>query len=356
MSDYNLIRNAQVDVIAHKDKTGQPIAQLIVDDQFIHTFDAKSKISQALLSMEERDLKAKLEGGSYFFVGDKLIDFRDSAYTGFIHSDDAIKQLMAILGIRDELNASERNVLRLNTVSNSGLILNKLWTDDDFHVDGYLDGGEFSSRVSFTWSPYSNAVRGVYEIIRQICSNGMVGISDLINSKIPLVNRWEEHLEIAAIQLRNAVQSHTSRRLSQMGHERATVKELQAIKNHASERLDFAINISDPQRRETLTNIVRIADPERHLQHIYSSEVFDNAALSARAAGHLTKFDAWNLVTEVFTHTLETTTSTGTALQRMANALVFPAKDADKGVIANHMPIQSAFSDSEAAFFGKLIV
>jgi hypothetical protein len=356
MSEYNLIRNAQVEVISQRDKTNAPIAQIIVDDQYIHTFDAKSRISQALLMMEEKDLKSKLEGGSYFFVGDKLVDFRDASYNGFVHNDAAIHQLMNILGIRDESNASERNVMRLNTVANSGQILNKLWADDDFHVDGYLDGGEFSSRISFTWNPYSSSVRGVFEIIRQICSNGMVGVSDLINCRVPLINRWEEHLNIAAIQLRNLVQSSTSARLTEMQHERATVKELQLIKQHASERLDYAINITDPVKRQTLVNIGRVVDPERHLSDVYNSEVFSNAALGSRAPGHLSKMDAWNCVTEVFTHTLETSTSTGSALQRIANGIVFPAKDANKGVIANHAPIKSAFSDPELAFFGNIIV
>lgn len=355
MSDYNLVRNAGVEVVAQSDRANKPLAQIIVNDEFIHTFDAKSRISQSLQVMEEKDLAARLSGGSFFFVGDKLVDFRDGSYTGFIHSDASIEHLVRVLGVRDELNTSERNVMRLNTVSNSGLILNKLWSDEDFHVDGYLEGGEFSSRISFTWNPYNMAVKGVFEIIRQICSNGMVGISDLINCKVPLINRWDEHLDIAAIQLKNLVQSHSSARLAQMGQERATVKDLLLIKDHASERLDFAINISDFEKRNQLVNIVRAADPQRHLADVYSDEVFGNSALAARAAGHLTKFDAWNLVTEMFTHTLETSTSTSSALQRLANGIVFPARDADKGILTNHVPVKSAFSDPELAFFGSIV-
>lgn len=355
MQDYNLIKNAHVDVIGHKDAQNKPIAQVIVNDEFIHTFDSKSRVSQALAVMEEVDLAARLSGGSYFFAGDKLIDFRDGAYNGFIHNEAAIEKLVELLGIREEATVSERRIMRLNTVSNSGLLLNKLWSDDEFVIPGYMQGGDFSSRISFTWSPFNYAVRGVFEIIRQICSNGMVGVSDLINCKVPLVNRWEEHLDIAAIQLRNLVQSHTSQRLSEMGKERATVKELQLIKDHASERLDFMVNVYDEASRTKLTNISKIADPKRHLSEVYSDEVFNNTSLSARAQGHLTKFDAWNLVTEMFTHTLETSTSTGAALQRIANGIVFPARDANKGIITDHKPLKSVFSDPEIAFFGDIL-
>ena len=352
---HNLIRNAHVEIITHRDAARKPMAQVIVNDEFSHIFDSKSRISESLGVMTESQLKDKMDGGAFFFIGEKLIDFRYGDYNGFIHSEDSINKLMDVLGFRVADTMSERRIMRLNTVTNNGgIILNKVWDDSQFDVDGYMDGGDFTSRVGFTWNPFSESVRGIFEIVRQICSNGMVGINDLINCKVPLHNLYNQHLDIAAIQLSNTVQAHTRKRLSEMGRERATVADLQLVKNHASERLDFMVNVMDEAARTRLMNIARIADPKRHLQAVYNEEVFNNSAIGSRAPSHLTKYDAWNLVTEMFTHTLETSTSTGSALQRLANALVFPAKDATKGLIATQKPLLSAFSDPETAFFGTL--
>jgi hypothetical protein len=352
---YELLRNAQVEVISHKTTNGVPVAQIIVNDHYDHIFAPDSRISQALSVMTEEQLRARLTGGTYFFIGEKLIDFRDHAYTGFIHDDAAINKLMDVLGVRAAESDSERRIMRLNTVT-SGELLNKQWLSDDFEIPGYMSGGEFTTNIGFTWNPFSSSVRGIFEIVRQICSNGMVGMNEIINSKVPLINRWEEHLDISAIQLRNMVVNHTQKRMVEMGRERATVSELQLIRQHALARLVVLDNVNNSAIRSTLQNIAKVSNPETFLSDVYSQEVFTNSKLGSRAEAHLTRMDAWNLVTEIFSHTLENVTSSGSALQRMANSMVFPAKDHKQSTVINtHKPIVSAFSDPEIAFFGQLV-
>ena len=69
--------------------------------------------------------------------------------------------------------------------------------------------------------------------------------SDLINTKIPLVNRWEEHLAIAERQIQNAVVSNVTRRLASMGTERATVLELMKLVEIGRARLEDAIDVNE---------------------------------------------------------------------------------------------------------------
>ena len=347
---YNLIQKANV-VVSVVPGIKFNRTHITVNDQFEHTFEETSRLSQALYSSSPEQLQSRLSGGSYFFVNDALIDCRDNQYNGFVHSEEAIEQLMQTIGIETNVATTRRNNLRLNTTV-SPITLTKKWSEDAFQVPGYLAGGAFSSAITFGWNPYMQYVRGAFEIIREICTNGMVGTSDLINCRIPLINRWEEHLNIADIQMQNMVQSFVARRLSEMGHERATVSELQLITNHARARLENASVLFDNKAAQRLIEIIRAVDPKYHLTGHYNEQVFNNSNVAARMPGHLSLFDTWNAVTEIHSHTTECADSTGGGLQRLANKMVFPSKDDKKGLLIERTPMISAFSDPDRAFFG----
>ena len=360
---YEMVRNAPVEleVIENRHHTGKLVTQAkIIVGNLEHTFKADSRISKALETMSPEDLRARLSGGSFFFVNDQLVDFRDAHYDGFVHSDANLESLMSNIGARAG-NGRDRSANRLNTTA-SGIILSNRWSNQDIHIEGYQEGGVFTSNLNYNWNPFHQYVNGSFELVRLICTNGMVGSNDIFNAKIPVVNRWEEHLEIASRQIQNKVNDTVSQRLRHMGVEHASVGELQLISSHAENRLleldivDFGSLDKFEEVRSTLRNINNIANPEIHLANHYKNDAFENKNLSAQLAGHLSLFDAWNLVTEMYSHTKEVASSSGAALQKMANSLVF---DGDKrkacmnrtGVTA---PLMSSFSDPETAFFGSL--
>jgi hypothetical protein len=290
--------------------------------------------------MTTDDLTKRLKGGQFFFINDKLIDFRDGQYDGFVHSDDNVHSLMEHIGVRVQ-SKSDRFGNRSTTTTGSGIV---------------------TSNLHYDWNPFHQHVRGVFELVRLICANGMIGSSDIFNARIPVVNRWEEHLEIASRQIQNKVNDNVSNRLYQMGNERASVAELQLIAAHAENRMleidirDYGTVDSFEEARTSLRNINSIANPEIHLIGHYNESTFEDKNLTAQLAGHLSLFDAWNLVTEMFSHTKEVKKSSNAGLQKMANSLVFDGAKRDARLNRTDVtaPIMSSFSDPEVAFFGQV--
>jgi hypothetical protein len=358
--EYSMFRDAKVhldvvETVDAKRKTHQQ-ARIIVGENE-HTFDKNSRVSKALETMSPADLQTRLSGGQFFFVNGQLIDFRDAQYNGFVHSEKNIDALMENIGAKESKARFGRN-----TTTPSGIILANRWNQQDIHVEGYQEGGAFTSNLNYDWNPFHQYVRGSFELVRLICTNGMTGSSDIFNARIPVVNRWEEHLEIASREIQNKVNDTVSARLRQMGREHASVAELQLISNHAENRL-LELDIVDvgslaqlEDTRKTLRNINNIANPEIHLHNHYKASAFEDKNLGAQLAGHLSLFDAWNLVTEMFSHTKEVGSSSNTALQKMANALVFDGDKRNARLNRTDVtaPIMSSFSDPEVAFFGKL--
>ena len=360
-AQYVLARNSQVEVTHRVTQDGYVQAHVVVDNLFEHTFSRTSRVSEPLnlarnsdqMKLAASQLQQRLNGGQFFFVdagkGYTLIDHRDGTYNGWVHSEQSIDKLMEVIGIQTDVSQTRRVGMRLNTTV-SPIVLAKQWSTEGFHIDGYLDGGAFTSGITFGWSPFMNHVKGIFEIVRQICSNGMVGTSDLINSKIPLQNRWDEHLILANKQMQNMVQSKVATRLYEMGEQRAAVSILMAIAKHARCRLvNEDSNHAEDARLYQLANI---ADPKLHLGNYYEPHVFDDNNVGARVPGHLSMFDAWNLTTEMYTHTPEAEDSTNGGLQRLANGLLFPQMESTKGQIIDRIPLLSAFSDPDKAFFG----
>jgi hypothetical protein len=354
-AQYTMFHNAEVEVKPIVTNKGLVHAHIVVNNQLEHTFNPSSKVSQSLsiarnpdeMKLATQQLQDRMTGGSFFFVKDTLVDHRDGHYNGFHHNDASIDKLMEVIGYQEDVSHLRRVGMRLNTTV-SPIMLYKKWSVENFDVPGYIQGGAFSSGINFGWSPFMNFVKGIFEITRLICTNGMVGTSELINSKIPLQNRWVEHLAIANIQMQNKVQSKVADRLSEMVHNRATVNDLQLVTKHVRERLDDTVDVVESN---ILSNLVKIIDPIIHLSKYYTPAVFQDGAVCARLQGHLSEFDLWNIITEMYTHTTQSEDSTDGGLQRLANKMLFPNVDSTKGRIIDVVPLQSAFSDPDRAFF-----
>jgi hypothetical protein len=354
---HTVLRSASVQV-EPRITNNNVVAHITVGNKFEHTFDVKSRVSQFLqdtsgtaqLELAREQLQDRMNGGNYFFVEDKLVDYRDSKYDGFIHTDNNIDNLMSELGFQTKVKSQRRSGLRLNTV-NSDIALVRETKPETFEIPGYVKGGKFDSSILFTWSPFTSNIRANFELVRQICTNGAIAKTSMINSQIPIINQWKEHLRIAEKQLQNSIQSLATNRIEQMINTRATVRELQMISGHAVERLKYTNHQNDKVR---LKNICKVVDVVEHLSDYYAPNVFSNKNLSSQLPTHLSKFDAWNCITEMLTHTNAEDTSTSGSLQIMANGMLFPAQKAADERQYKTQPLLSAFNGVDTAFFGEL--
>lgn len=346
---FEMIRNADVEVIGTRNTQNHPVALASINGRE-HRFDAKSRVSRSLDMMTPDEVAARLTGGSYFFHGNDLIDFRDGHYAGFVHTDESIQHLVDVLGF-----STGRNSVRVheNTTSNS-ITLGKKWSDHGITVPGYNDGGEFTSELHFGWNPFVKTINSAFMLYRLVCLNGMRGLRTFMNTKIPLVNRWEEHLEIANRQIQNKVESMVTSRLAQMGSERATVAEVNLLTGHAYKRTQGEGNLNELNKLQRLNRIIDIANPRLHLNTVYKDEVFSDQRLAAQMPAHLSVFDLYNMATELRSHTSEADGSSDRGLDKLSNDLVFDRKDLTQYASRFMQPKLSEFSDPDAAFFGEM--
>lgn len=346
--NFKLVRDADVEIITSRDSKNHPVAIARINDEFEHRFQANSRISRALDMMSEKDLAERLSGGHYFFIDDELVDFRDGHYNGFVHSDESILRLFDVIGF----DKVQKNRKRDNTTSNS-IMLSNIWSSHDIVIPEYKSGGDFSSELSFTWNPFMKDIHSSFKLVRLICTNGMTGLTSFLNTRVPLVNRWEEHLEIASRQIQNKVEDKVAARLREMGGERATVAECMQIADHVNDRLQNG-NYANTSERDRLRNVSKVVAPQLHCGDVYKGNVFQDRRLGAQLPAHLSTFDAYNIITEVSTHTDETSGSSNHALDKMANALVFDRQDLSQHAKRYDHNIDSPFSDPETAFFGDI--
>lgn len=353
VNSWNMLHANKVEVKPDYDQKGNPFAKFIINDgEFEHQFDKSSRVSKSLLVTPAEVLAERFTNGQFFIVNNHLVDMRDGHYDGFTHPTANIQRLVDTIGVSQRERA--RGGIKVATTQGN-LLLSNVWGENALDIEQYKDGGSFNSRLRYNWSPFSQHIRGVFELVRLICSNGMVGLTDFFNAKIPMINRWEEHMDIAYMQIQNKVQGKVSQRIRTMGTERASVGELMQIADHASTR-SKQIEFIELDERLRLNNIAELANPRIHLKDVYRQGVFEDKAIAQRVAGHLTTFDAWNLVTEMYSHTRASNDSSDVALQRMANVLMFDDEMRTQRMlnVGKSARSVSSFSSPEMAFFGSM--
>lgn len=350
ISSWNMIKSKQVDVTASTTKKGVPIAIINVNDgELVHKFDPSSRISKSLSVTPTTAIAERLTNGHFFVMNNELVDFKDNTFTGFIHDTDAIQKLIDVLGAAKIAN---RHAGLKSSSTQGDIVLTHSWGTDELVVPEYQAGGQFNSILRYNWSPFSQSIRSVFELVRLVCSNGMIGVTDFFNAKIPVINRWEEHMDIAYKQIQNKVQGRVRDRIIEMGQERASVGELLQIAGHATERATKGA--FSMEERGRLLTIAQLSNPKMHLGQFYKPAAFEDQSVAGRLPGHLTTFDAWNMVTEMYSHTSASTNSSDTALQRLANVLMFDGEKRQQkmSMVGHQRKSVSSFSSPERAFFG----
>ena len=353
MSTTEMKSNAKVEVIASTNTQNKTAARVIIDGKHEHTFPAESRVSKALELMTPVALQERLTGGHYFFVNGCLFDFRDGNYNGFIHSADNVDALKNTIGIRMR-DAWNRMV---NSTQSRDHTLSKVWSERKIQVPGMDEGGAFNSRLTFSWNPFVETIRSSFDIERLICLNGMTGLTSLFSAKVPLLNRWEEHLDIADMQIQNKLDSMLSERFRQMTDERATLADCLRLQDHVQNRLQNYKNsnvMSQGSRGTKLHNLNTVVDPTTHLNKFYKGDVLKDRRLAAQLPSHLSVFDAYNIATEIASHTSAADNSSNHAMDKFANELVFDRRDRRQHAARFGGQDIASFSNPDQAFFGDV--
>lgn len=355
--NFQLFRDADVKVRQFTNSKGVNEAEITVNGEYVHRFKPSSRVSKHLDVMTPKDLEERMTGGSYFFVEDQLVDWRDGLYNGFVHTDESIGKFMEVLGYQTQReqpwHRGGRGGAHSKRDGDSDIVLRKIWNESEIIVPGYQQGGDFTSQLSFTWNPFVKTINSAFDLVRLICTNGMVGLTSFLNTKVPLVNRWEEHLDIASVQIQNKVNSIVIDRVQAMSRERASVADCLLLEQHVYDRLHEG-GAKEPGEREQLLGLLAAVSPQAHLADVYKFGVFQDKALASQLPAHLTNFDTFNIATELRTHTSASKKSSDNALDKFANGIMFDNENHHVGAKVSATGLAS-FSDPEAAFFGRMV-
>jgi hypothetical protein len=346
---YALVRNAKVEVSDSRNKKNQVVANITVNGKYNHIFPATSRVSRSLETMHASDLRDRLMGGTFFFVDDILVDYRDGFYNGFIQDDASIAALVRVIGIQksETLKVS----LHDNLITHR-FVLGCRWNACQIVIPECTNNSNFSNELLFSWSPFNKDINSAFVLVHETTGTYIRGMSSTLRKRIPLVNRWEEHLDIACRQLETRIDSEIKRRFAIMVKHRASIQELQLISDHANTRLKGVPTIKGSLAEQTLQRIYHASNPVLHLNKVYQSQVFTDMRLAAQRAGHLTVFDAYLLASDIRTNSVECEGSSTLALDRFCNDLIFNRDDLTQYGTRYENTQGNVFKSVEHAFLG----
>ncbi len=320
----------------------RPALHIVINDRIAHTFATGAVESQWLDHHTPGDIEALLSGGTFVIIAGRLADYRPADYNGFVHSPSGIEALLTALGAEPvNRRLGPMGVFgRSRREARGHFALGKTHPAQPLAIDALGEGGRFDVQVRTTWSPFSERIKQHLEVTRLACFNGMVAKTAAFRRETRLVSHHDDHLRLA----REAFLAHSRRalaeRLEQLARSPATVAELDHVRRLAQGRLKKLVPVGVRRRIYTLVDAV---DPRRQ-----DAPLPPPGPLRALTAGHLSRFDAINVVTELDTHA-PGDEAAAKAVQAFINRLLtLPLGEEAVG----HPPrLRLADSDPERAFF-----
>jgi hypothetical protein len=380
MQDFEMIRAAtNIEISTNVNHgTGQITGvSIAVKSQsgkvYQHTFGPKSKEVKSAFFHGMEGLRRHFVGGAYFFVGDKLCDYKPCSpgkdrYTGFIHTDEALVKLAEELGIEvaTTRKSVSQNLVESRTRNTNGIMLGKASSDFSMNIDALGEGGQFNNRIIHKWSPFSDLIDNVIEAIRLICTNGMTAESELFTKSVRIVNEIEDNLRTVFNQIQPTYTDVMSKRFIEMSQTPTTVAFLQAITRLLESRLKdiesgyttengivvplSGLSIQEVDDQATkIRNLIMAIDPSIMLEGYYDESVFTTSHLAQTAPGHISQYDALNVITELNTHYAGDELSSRSA-DRLANSLMFDEITQGRRL---QMPDRATEIHTNRAFIGQ---
>lgn len=361
--EIKLIFSDKIELKLNMTRDNKYSINCVINDKFYHVFDNKSKMVKLLSSFTIEELQARYTNAPFIFAKTssfnewELVDYRDNLYKGFVQSENNMQKFVDYIGFSKEGQHTRREANRVadlfakHRTNRQGFDFSGDPHKIDFHINGVNEGGQFAAQQRFSWSPFEQTISSQVEVIRLVCSNGMVAMSPLLRNQIPIVNNIVEHLNIAKMQIADNLSVLLQERLEQLVRSTATVSQALFVNRHADLRVKDPLN---KQHQQRLYSISYVSNPYLHIpKDTYNHQVYVDMNLANIAPSHLTKFDVWNMLTEMDTYTAETSDSTSFVLQKMINTLMFDQTDALNASVIAKRDIQQV-ADHNRAFFGDI--
>lgn len=325
--------------------------------EYTATFSSKSQIAKIADSVDNETMSAKLNGGTYIFNNNELIDFRFSHYEGFSHTEDNLNELGEKIGFskaqpsKKAVNGSLDGLFNQLRHKNGVFLGGPAKEPFSLDIEGMGEGGAFKNRLIYKWSPFNQNVMTTIEVERLICANGMVGMSDLVTNLTPVISDIESNLEVIEFNLRPRMNSLLSERFAKMSqaNNRASVADVLEANRMIQERMRSG-NMSDHDY-QVLRGLAKVTDAEQMLKGVFSKDLFTQRNGTIRQApSNLTKFDLFNIMTEMGSHVSNDSYSNRT-IQYFINKLVFDnMKNEISGNVSQDVHEKSS---PDRVFFGK---
>lgn len=308
--------------------------------EFSHRFSDQSRFFKQYIEADnKREFEKLYEGATFFFLrnnaGIHLIDFRNNHYKGFVQTTDVLEELADNLGV----SQNEKGRIILGSQS------------FDYSFEAFDEGvNSFDAKISLPFNPFSSNVSCSVGLERLICLNGMITNTSVFDFKIPILNKVEDNLRVALSQIAPQVREKLKYHIESLQMQRASLSEAMRTFNFVHGRIS-----SNESERKILENLAFASNVYVHCKN-YDKEIFKNTSACKSLPSHLTRFDVWNILTELDSHTRESEASKSRAIQRYINTIMFDSATIDQ---KNERSIVIAESSSrfnashKQAFFGK---
>ena len=321
MNTVNFIKSAEYVAIRQTGRNKGDIILTVNDSEV--PLNRRHPIAIASSLTTPADAAASLQGGHFTIVTDDqnksdLKEYRDSSYKGFIQTQEFLDRF----GTDETLHAR-------------GL--------ERFSLNEFGLGGDFDLTTGFTWSAFSQNLQTQVSVMRQVCSNGMIARNRLFEREVPVINLFDHHLDIAARQLIDVSRRLIVERIEKMGREHAMAKEVDLVRTHIEKRL------RQNPGNDRLNKLQGAIEIYGDISEYYTQRAVKEGIAQALPSP-ISRFDLWNITTELNSHTEQLVESTSSSLDRIASGLLFPKKDLE-GVIVETSQ-KSTFGSPEQAFFG----
>jgi hypothetical protein len=321
MSKVIFAKNAQ-DISIKQVGRGKGTIELTVNDVST-TLNRRHPISIISSLTTEENAVDEIMGGHFLFKelkdgSYKLAEYRDASYNGFMHDEDTIQ----LYGSTDDLISR---------------------TTSGFNIEELGIGGGFNITAGFDWSVFSKNITTQLSLERLVCSNGAKIRNKMFEREVPIINMHEKHLNIAAQQMIHIGEQKFKKRFKEMAREHASVREVHLIQSHVARRL------SHDQNNSTLIRMNQLLTQYGDITQYYTASAIESGLVSALNSP-ISRFDLYNIATEMNTHTEAHVESTDVAVDRIVSNMLFPREL--EGCVTDMSRAKSTFGSPEQAFFG----
>lgn len=317
-------------------------SHMYLDDKFKVALDPRGSIAgQISLGIDPDDVKPEVLEGRYFIVDDHVVDHRLKSQFKFQHSDESIKALVDKLGFAQSLTTDHQGRERRGAVQARA-------TREAFEVNP-LDsiGGQFDIHIGFHWSPFDLDIHSIIEMWRQVCSNGAIAKSPILDNKIPMLNRWEENLAISDRVVRHSFDKLVLPRLKALPNERITLADVAALSG--------ILNNLQQSKHLHSHSIMALKKMEEFVDSAWLPGANDlKKNMQKFVSAPMTAYDAYNIVTEAATHHLGRDKNNHQAAA-FTSSLIFNAdrQRSSRTELDSLTTDTNTFANPDRAFFGE---